>query len=241
MNAAIPTSGAISVGDFYGATNIVNLDFTLQGGQVSRTNGTYTGVSIGTANASRMVIIQGGLLYTSGYIPPTSITLNGNAMTLLSNSGVFTAYLKVPTGTTATIVISGASAVNFETQIITLNTVNTAPNQISIQSKAIPSGFANSANMTTNPVATDGVFIWAGVYTGSGPAAPFASVTSSNPSGATVTLSFTSSVAGSGGLTSFGAYSTCSTADSRFARYILSSSGKGGATLYGAFAYFEAN
>ena len=240
-NAAIPTSGAISVSDFYGSANLIPLDLTVQGAQVNRLPGTYTGVSIGTANASRMVVLQGATnSAASGYTAPTSITINGTAMARVNSYSSFIAWAKVPTGTTATIVITGGTtgAAGYGTRIITFNTINTTASQTAAPALGIAPNVGGSVSMTTNPVATDGVFIWAGTHVGGGPAIPSLSVASNNPSGATATLT---GVTAQSIATTWGAYSTCSTADSRFAQLLLSNGGKGGATLYGVFTYFEAN
>ena len=245
LNAAIPTSGAISVSDFYGAANIVPLDLTVQGAQVNRPPGTYTGVSIGTANASRMVVLQGSTNgAASTYTAPTSITINGTAMTKVSYLSSFIAWAKVPTGTTADIVITGGnvSAAGYATRIITLNTINTTATQTAVSAVTLIPGSAGGISMTTNPVATDGVFIWSGTYWGGGPYAPFMRTISNNPSGAVITLTAANSNLNSGGVTNFGAYSTCSTTDSRYAQLTGNTGGsKSNAYFYGSFAYFEAN
>ena len=213
------------------------LDLTLQGGAVSRGNATYTGVSIGTANTNRMVIIQGGATSYGSSAAPTSITLNGTAMTLVRNAyNVFIAYLKVPTGTTATLAIGGGGSA-FTQQIITINTVNTGANQTSIQNgQAGPSGASLTHTMTTDPVATNGVFIWGGNgFNG----IPVIDILTSNPSGATTTLSSNSS---SNNAMRMG-YSECTTADSRNAQITntnTETSGKVASTLYSVFAYFQA-
>jgi hypothetical protein len=241
LNAAIPTSGAISVGDFYGSANSLSLDLTLQGGAVSRINATYTGVSIGTANTNRMVIIQGGVQSYGSIAAPTSITLNGTAMTLLrpiANS--FIAYLKVPTGTTATLVISGGSGGAFNQQIITINTVNAGPNQTSIQNGQTGTGTSPTKTltqtMTTDPVATNGVFIWGGNgFNG----VPTLSLLTSNSSGVTTTLSHSAS-----NNAMLMGYSECTTADSRNAQIRNTNnetSGKINSALYSVFAYFQAD
>jgi|VirMetMinimDraft_7_1064189.scaffolds.fasta_scaffold36075_2 hypothetical protein len=235
-----PASGEIQLAaDFYGTSNTVDLDLTLQGGNVGRANGTFTGVSIGTANANRMVIIQGTYTGSGTYDPPTLITLNGTAMTLLRGFGnLFIAYLKVPTGTTATIVIGGGDNVTFTQQIITLNTVNTGANQTSIQNgTAAPSGGTGTLTMTTNPVATDGVFIWVG--NGVTQVASISALTS-NSSGATITQS--SITVGNRG--SVMAYSECTTTDSRNAQISVvnsDTSGKINSFVYSVFAFFKAN
>ena len=71
-----PASGEIQLAaDFYGTSNTVDLDFTLQGGTTSRGAGTYSSVSIGTANTNRMVVISANSL--NGAIP-SGITIGGN-------------------------------------------------------------------------------------------------------------------------------------------------------------------
>jgi hypothetical protein len=256
LNAAIPTSGAISVSDFYGSANLVPLDLTVQGAEVNRFPGTYNGVSIGTPNASRMVVLQGVVRSGGGgggqtpYTPPTSITMNGIEMTRINVSlgGAFVAWAKVPTGTTADIVITGGytgggTGLGYDTRIITFNTINTTATQTAVPSAGFAAYTVNgSVGMIRNPVATDGVFIWVGNSNGGGPAAPYNFISSTNPSGATTTLSEPTAATGApGGLSVYGGYSTCSTADSRSASYFLSNAGKGGAQLYGVFTYFEAN
>ena len=212
------------------------LDLTLQGGNVNRTNGTYSGVSIGTANTNRMVVIQGALAINNTLAAPTSITLDGTAMTLLRGGGnVFMAYLKVPTGTTTDIVISGGGG-TFTQQIITFNTLNTAANQTSIQTQNPVSGgnSPQTLTMTQNPVATDGLFLWGLAYRNGNNTQ---SLLTSNPSGLTNTLLTSTTV---GGLVM--AYSECTTTDSRNvqARLVINEP-KQSSILYGVFAYFEAN
>lgn len=219
------------------------LDLTLQGGAVSRTNATYTGVSIGTANTNRMVIIQGGTTSYGSFAAPTSITLNGTAMTLVRNAyNVFIAYLKVPTGTTATLVIGGGGGA-FTQQIITINTVNTGANQTSIQSgqtgyggQPPPPSATVTHTMTTNPVSTSGVFIWGGNgFNG----VPVISILTSNPSGATTTLSHSAS----SNAMRMG-YSECTTEDSRNAQLRNANgdtSGKVASAIKSVFAYFQAD
>ena len=228
----------LGFGSIAGTAGPPDLDFTLQGGAVSRGNATYTGVSIGTANTNRMVIIQGGTTSYGSKAAPTSITLNGTAMTLVRNANnVFIAYLKVPTGTTATLVIGGGGSA-FTQQIITINTLNTAPNQTSIQSGS--TGYGNTATatltqtMTRNTVSTSGVFIMGGNgFNG----VPVISILSSNPNGATTTISHSAS----NNAMRMG-YSECTTADSRNAQVRNANgdtSGKVASTLYSVFAYFQ--
>jgi len=240
LNAAIPTSGVISVSDFYGAANLLNLDFTVQGAVVNRANGTFTGVSIGTADASRMVVIQGGSASGSGTLTaPTSVTIGGITAGLVRNTNNYVAYAKVPTGTTATIVISGGSG-TYTTQIYTLNTVNTAPTQNLIATRSIAANTNGSSTMTQNPVDTEGVFIWGGWFQGAGPGSPpraGTGLSTSNSSGVTLRLNWNSSIHAG-----FMGYSECTTTDSRTATSSgFNNPAKGPATLYSAFTYFQAN
>jgi len=234
-----PASGEIQLAaDFYGTSDTLSLNLTEQGGTVNRANGTFTGVSIGTADTNRMVIIQGINGSGGSYDPPTSITLNGNAMSLLRGAkNTFLAYLKVSTGTTATIVISGGGA-TFTQQIITLNTVNTTPDQSSIQNgNTAPNGGTLTLTMTTNPVATNGVFIWVG---NAQTAVASINAVTSNSSGSTITHS--DLTVGSKG--SVMAYSECTTTDSRNAQVTVvnsDTSGKVATYVYGVFAYFQAD
>tara|TARA_R100000951_G_scaffold77906_1_gene65749 strand:- start:701 stop:1543 length:843 start_codon:yes stop_codon:yes gene_type:complete len=239
-NAGIPTSGVISVTDFYGAVNLLSLDFTLQGAVVDRTNGTFTGVSIGTANTNRMVVLQGGSVTGSGTLTaPTSVTIGGITASLVRLNNNYVAYAKVPTGTTATIVISGGTG-TFTTQIYTLNTVNTAPTQNLIATLSIPASTNGSSTMTQNPVDTEGVFIWGGWFQGAGPGSPpraGTGLSTTNSSGVTLTLNWNNSIHAG-----FMGYSECTTTDSRTATSSgFNNPSKGAAVLYSAFTYFQAN
>jgi len=239
-NAAIPTSGVISVSDFYGSANSLSLDFTLQGAVVNRTNGTYTGVSIGTANASRMVVLQGGSVNGAAPITtPTSVTIGGITAGLVRNTTSYVAYAKVPTGTTATIGISGGGS-TFTTQIYTFNTVNTAPTQSSIATLSVAANTNGSSQLTRNPVDTEGVFIWGGHMRAAGPGSPpraGTGLSTTNPNGVTLRLNWVNSIDAG-----FMGYSKCTTTDSRYARSNgFNNPSKGAATLYSAFAYFQAN
>jgi hypothetical protein len=237
-----PASGEIQLAaDFYGTSNTIDLDFTLQGGTVSRGAGTYSSVSIGTANANRMVVLQG--VRADASVAPTAVTIGGISAGLVRNGGNYVAYAKVPTGTTATIVISGGSGVAFTTQIYTLNTVNTAPTQTSVQTLSVPANTSGSSTMTQNPVETEGVFIWGMYGNTAGPGSPIRSGTglsTSNPNGVTIRASF--GVVGTDFYYSAMGYSECTTTDSRYARTTNNNNpGKGNAALYSAFTYFKAN
>ena len=217
----------LGFGSIAGTSGPPDLDFTVVGNNVERGNGTFSDVAIGTANTHRMVIIQGGEK-GNAIAAPTSITIGGEAMTLLRNTNVFIAYKKVPTGTTADIVIGGGGG-TFTQQIITLNTVNTAPNQNSITS-----------TMTTDPVSDDGVFIWGLAHTAGGPQFPVSSLLTSNSNG--VTLTINQPVTSDYASTLMG-YSVCTTTDSRNVqtRLVQDSGAKTVAQLFSVFTFFQAS
>ena len=179
----------LGFGSIAGTAGPPDLDFTLQGGAVSRGNATYTGVSIGTANTTADIVIGGG-------------------------GGTFTQ------------------------QIITLNTVNTAPNQNSITTTSVPQQTTRTSTMTTDPVSDDGVFIWGLAHIGGGPQYPTSSLLTSHSNGVTLTINqpvnsdYTSTLMG---------YSVCTTTDSRNAQTSLTNGVKITIQFYSVFAYFEAN
>jgi len=227
----------LGFGSIAGTSGPPDLDFTVVGNNVERGNGTFSDVAIGTANTHRMVIIQGGEK-SNAIAAPTSITIGGEAMTLLRNTNVFIAYKKVPTGTTADIVIGGGGG-TFTQQIITLNTVNTAPNQNSITSTTVGSTTGTST-MTTDPVSDDGVFIWGLAHTAGGPQFPVSSLLTSNSNG--VTLTINQPVTGDY-VSTLMAYSECTTTDSRNVqtRLVQDSGAKTVAQLFSVFTFFQAS
>jgi hypothetical protein len=237
-NAAIPTSGAISVSDFYGSANSITLDFTVQGATVNRGPGTYAGVSIGTASVNRMVIIQGGLWPSV----PSAITIGGISAGIVSIQQSYIAYAKVPTGTTATIVITGGGT--HTTQIYTLNTVNAAPTQTKVQTTNVAANTVQSSTMTQNPVDTEGVFIWGALFVSAGPGSPVrvgSGIFTTNPNGVTTRISDGQAIGNQ--LSNYRAgYSECTTTDSRNASATFNNNpSKNTAFMYAAFTYFQAN
>ena len=233
-----PASGEIQLAaDFYGTSNTVDLDFTLQGGTTSRGAGTYSSVSIGTANTNRMVVISANSL--NGSIP-SGITIGGNTMSVVnSTNGVYIAFLKVPTGTTADIVITGGGT--FTQQIYTLNTVNSSTSNSQINYSTASVGSATSQSFTfSTTVSDDGVFIWGGfINPAAGPGGSFSNtITTDNSNGATTV----NNVGGSSGATRQG-YSVCTTNDTKFARYTWTRTNTKPANYPrgAAFAFFKAN
>lgn len=150
-NAAIPTSGVISVTDFYGAANLITLNFATHGTGVNGSS-----ISIGTARSTRMVHLAG---YTTNATFPTSVSIGGVTATVLRRQGnpstngqignVWQAYAKVPTGTTATVSVSTAATY----YISTFDTVN---------SGASNTGTTNAATTFTFTAANPGICFWGG-------------------------------------------------------------------------------
>jgi len=153
-NAAIPTSGAISVSDFYGAANSLTLDLAVR----AQITGTTSGVAIGTANTNRMVVLQISNAVNNGGTgsKPTSVTIGGVTATLYfpTLQALGYAYAKVPTGTTADIT-TNVSGLTY--QVYTLNTVNSAP---TLADSATFTSATPSRASTQNPVSANGVFMW---------------------------------------------------------------------------------
>ena len=157
-NAAIPTSGAISVSDFYGSANLLTLDFLTHG-----TGGNGSSISIGTARSTRIVHLSG---YTTNGVFPTSVTIGGISATLLKRGGSsslsgspgtnWQAWAIVPTGTTATVSINRAATY----YIATFNTVNSGAS-----GSGNGAGTPGSSSTFTFTVANPGVVFWGGTTT----------------------------------------------------------------------------
>jgi len=233
-----PASGEIQLAaDFYGTSNIIDLDFAIQGGTTTRGAGTHSSVSIGTANTNRMVVISA---HSYGTTSPSAITIGGNAMSLLkTGTRQYIAYLKVPTGTTADIVITGGAT--FTQQIYTLNTVNSGVSDSQISESSTSLGSTTSGSFTfSTTVSDDGVFIWGGfLVTGNQPSNTSSTITTDNSNGATTASVLSDQYAG----TLRQGYSVCTTNDTKFARFTWSRAGTKTASYYrgAAFAFFKAN
>jgi hypothetical protein len=222
LNAAIPTSGVISVGDFYGAANLITLDFLTHG---TGTNG--SSISIGTARSTRMVHLSG---YTTNGVFPTSVTIGGITATLLTRGGaasltpsvgtLWQAWAKVPTGTTATVSISTAATY----YIATFSTVN--------------SGAATTGNSGTNLATTytftaadPGVCFWGGNGLEPSNFTPPASLSTNSPGG--VTYYFTAT----GNAQAMAGYNITSTTVSQTFTVTLSGGKIGGAGTLASIFY----
>ena len=230
----------LGFGSIAGTAGPPDLDFTLQGGTTSRGAGTHSSVSIGTANTNRMVVISANSLGGNSIGMPSGITIGGNAMSIInSTSGVYIAFLKVPTGTTADIVITGGGT--YTQQIYTLNTVNSSTSNSQVNYSTAATGAATSQSFTfSTTVSDDGVFIWGGfINPAAGPGGSFSNtITTDNSNGATTV----NNVGGTSGATRQG-YSVCTSNDTKFARYTWSRTNtKSAAYPRGAvFAFFKAN
>tara|TARA_B100001093_G_C26765541_1_gene987723 strand:- start:698 stop:1495 length:798 start_codon:yes stop_codon:yes gene_type:complete len=152
-NAGIPTSGVISVTDFYGAANTIALNLATHG---TGTNG--ASISIGTARSTRMVHLSG---FTTNATSPTSGTIGGVTATVINTGtqspngfagNTWQAYAKVPTGTTATVSMS--TAVTY--YVATFDTVNSGASATTSQTG---SGATKTATLTA---ANPGVCFWGG-------------------------------------------------------------------------------
>ena len=182
-NAAIPTSGAISVSDFYGSANLLNLDFLTHGTGVNGSS-----ISIGTARSTRLVHLSG---YTTNGVFPTSVTIGGVTASLIIRQGAtsvnsgqpgnaWQAWAIVPTGTTATVSVSTACVY----YIATFNTVNGGSSGTGTAAGA--GGSSSTFNFT---VANPGVVFWGGNTTE--PAGVFGganSLSTNSPGGVTYYL-----------------------------------------------------
>jgi len=202
LNAGIPTSGVISVTDFYGSANTIALNF-VNHGVASGNSGT---INIGTARGTRMVHLSGYINNTSTIGGVTAVSINGSSAALIvpassQRYGAWQAYAKVPAGTTATFSITDSIPGAPIFYVSTFDTVN---------SGAANTGSTNAASFTFNfTAANPGVCFWGG-STGSGTTNPPTVVTLStnNPGGINY---FYQVSAGASGPAAKGAYSLTST------------------------------
>lgn len=202
LNAAIPTSGVISVSDFYGSANLLTLNFLTHG-----TGANGSSISIGTARSTRMVHLSG---YTSNGAQVTSVTIGGVTATVLracavaasANPGgnTWQAWAKVPTGTTATVSVNTACTY----YIATFDTVNSGASNTA--SSQVGTGAATFTFTTANP----GVCFWGGNTKSPQLAATAISTSTTSPGGSTNYYAIAAS-----NLSGIAAYNVTSTADSR--------------------------
>jgi hypothetical protein len=162
--AAVGLGGTISIPFPGPGANVLPKTIAFIGNNSNATDGstwTYTSQSIGTAFADRLVVIAltGRDQNNSAVI--SSVTLAGNAMTKAgenaTNQRAYTAffYLSVPTGTTATIVVT-ASAAFFGSTIAVYalgNTGGLGPSSTNINSAASSTGISTTINIPAGGVA----------------------------------------------------------------------------------------
>ena len=227
-NAAIPTSGVISVSDFYGSANSIALNFaTTFTGTIN--NG--TSITIGTARSTRMVHIMGYLPST----PPSSGSIGGVSMTIIrSASGSTTwwqGWAKVPTGTSASVTLNTGGGTCY---VSTFDTVNSGASNTGL----IDGGTTGGTKTLNFTVANPGVVFWQGTC-GSGVASVF-SLTTNNPDGVNERYYWYNSPGNTSQARASGAYSLTSTADSRAFNVINTQNSKSGTNTCGG-SVFHAN
>jgi hypothetical protein len=239
-NAGIPTSGVISVTDFYGSANSITLDFVRRTQYTPSASTTISSVAIGAANPNRMVILQGNVVNRNNNIVNeiTACTIGGITATIFGTFGSGQiVYAKVPTGTTANIVLTYNASAPMRLQVNTINTVNSGPTLQSIGSVPNP----GSVTFTQNPVDPEGIFMW-GYLVGAFAYQSGFSLSTSSAGGVNVVPGYTVSQAPSGSATvtnSSMAVSETSNSDSRFVRVSLSPAGKIAGQAHAV--YFKAN
>ena len=181
-NAGIPTSGVISVTDFYGAANVIPINYAQT---FAGTINNGDSINIGTARSTRWVIIQGiagGVRATSGSIGGVTAAfisgLTGNSATC------WMGWAKVPTGTTATVVLNVSSAPNC--RVSTFDSINS--NYSAIFNTTVNFvGAATTASTTNSFTVTDPGIVFSSIAA----AAPtFASTTITSTSPGSVTYNF---------------------------------------------------
>lgn len=240
-NAGIPTSGVISVTDFYGSANSITLDFVRRTQYTPSASTTISNVAIGTANPNRMVILQSNYfnLNSNTTSQVNACTIGGVTATIFGTAATGQIiYAKVPTGTTANISITYSSSANMRLQVNTINTVNSGPTLQSTGNTPNP----GSITFTQNPVDPEGIFMWGAFL----PAFAYQSgysLTTSSAGGVNVVPGYAASGGASGNATlsrATMAVSETANSDSRFVRVTRSPAGK--APAVGCHAvYFKAN
>lgn len=155
LNTSVPTSGVISVSDFYGASARLSLNYasTFSGTVVNGTS-----ITIGTARGTRMVHIQGVATTV-----PTSGTIGGVTAAFISAPsgnaqpyGHWQAWAKVPTGTTATVTLNTGGGTSY---VSTFDTVNASASTTSYQSQAASQPSPVDFNFS-GAVEDEGIAFW---------------------------------------------------------------------------------
>ena len=239
-NAAIPTSGVISVSDFYGSSNAITLDFVRRAQYTPSASTTISSVAIGTANPNRMVVLQSNVPNNthSTVQEVTACTIGGVVATIFGTYGTGQIiYAKVPTGTTANIVITYSASAAMRLQVNTINTVNSGPTLQATGSTPNP----GTVTFTQNPVDPEGIFMW-GYLASLFAYASTLTLSTSSAGGVNVVPGYVVS-SGSPGASSQPrasmAVSETANSDSRFVSVIQSPAGKAAAGAHAV--YFSAN
>jgi len=158
-------------GAYYGPTVTT---FTDSGIDTANTNSyTFSALSIGTADADRMVVVTGQ--YAQGSQTGITVTIGGVSATVILDAAggaqvPFVAYLKVATGTTADVVVTrvytGNSPQFCAVQVYSVITTKSEPDEIGF---VVPTN--NTITVTDLPVKRGGVVIYS-FYNNSDPTAP---------------------------------------------------------------------
>jgi hypothetical protein len=239
-NAGIPTSGVISISDFYGAANSISLDFVRRTQYTPSASTTISSVAIGTANPNRMVILQSNVVNASHNVVQqvTACTIGGVTATIFGSfSTGQIIYAKVPTGTTANIVITYSSSAIMRLQVNTIITINSGPTLQSTGTVPNP----GSLTFTQNPVDPKGIFMWGYLA----PAFAYQSgftLSTDSAGGVDVVPGYSVSQGTSPSATvtrASMAVSETSNSDSRFVRVTQSPTGKAASSAHAV--YFKAN
>ena len=239
-NAAIPTSGVISVTDFYGSANSITLDFVRRTQYTPSASTTISSVAIGAANPNRMVILQSNVFNRNNNVVQqvNACTIGGVTATIFGSFATGQIiYAKVPTGTTANIALTYQGSAAVRLQVNTINTVNSGPTFQSTGNSANP----GSITFTQNPVDPEGIFMW-GYLAGALAFASGFSLSTSSAGGVNVVPGYTVSQGASsnGTVTNTSmAVSETANSDSRFVSVTQSPAGKVAAGAHAV--YFKAN
>jgi len=151
----------LGFGSIAGPAGPITLDFVRRTQYTPSADTTISGVAIGAANPNRMVILQNSIFGTNAFSAISTCTIGGITATKITGNPQVV-YAKVPTGTTADIVLTFSNTNQKRIQVNTINTKNSGPTFT-----ASASSTTGTTNFTQNPVDPEGVFMW-GFYHGGG-------------------------------------------------------------------------
>lgn len=187
-----------------------------------------------------MVILQSNVVNASHNVVQqvTACTIGGVTATIFGSfSTGQIIYAKVPTGTTANIVITYSSSAIMRLQVNTINTINSGPTLQSTGTVPNP----GSLTFTQNPVDPEGIFMWGYLA----PAFAYQSgftLSTDSAGGVDVVPGYSVSQGTSPSATvtrASMAVSETSNSDSRFVRVTQSPTGKAASSAHAV--YFKAN